>query len=114
LLQNSINKLSATLALFTGIKTEHSLLHAKTSFLNLKDDILNDNEIRLLNQMYSTLYQHEFTVCASVKVCEELYDPSVIGVYWEDNSRILGVNCADITPKVPLSLVVLHNSSNTD
>jgi peptide deformylase len=35
---------------------------------NLKDDILNDNEIRLLNQMYSTLYQHEFTVCSSDKV----------------------------------------------
>jgi hypothetical protein len=28
-LQNSINNLSATLALFTVIKTEHSLLHAK-------------------------------------------------------------------------------------
>jgi hypothetical protein len=35
-----------------------------------------------------------------------LKHPSVIGVYWEDNSRILGFNCADITPKVPLSLVV--------
>jgi hypothetical protein len=40
---------------------------------NLKDDILNDNEIRLPNQLYSTLYQHEFTVCSSVKVCKELY-----------------------------------------
>ena len=40
---------------------------------NLKDDILNDNEIRLLNQMHSTLYQHEFTICSSVKVCKELY-----------------------------------------
>jgi hypothetical protein len=43
------------------------------NILNLKDDILNDNEIRLLNQMYSTLYQHEFNVCSSVKVCKELY-----------------------------------------
>jgi hypothetical protein len=48
--------------------------------LNLKDDILNDNEIRLLNQMYSTLYQHEFNVCSSVKVCKELYvNGTIIG-----------------------------------
>ena len=79
---------------------------------NLKDDILNDNEIRLLNQMYSTLYQHEFTVCASVKVCEELYvkgtfigsktsrstRSSYVLSFWCNEEGTIDIECTDWTP----------------
>jgi hypothetical protein len=80
--------------------------------LNLKDDILNDNEIRLLNQMYSTLYQHEFNVCSSVKVCKELYvNGTIIGsktgrstrssyilACWCNEEGTTDIECTDLTP----------------
>jgi hypothetical protein len=79
---------------------------------NLKDDILNDNEIRLLNQMYSTLYQHECTVCSSVKVCTELYvNGTLIGsktsrstrssyvlAFWCNEEGTIDIKCTDLTP----------------
>ncbi|CAG2220276.1 unnamed protein product [Mytilus edulis] len=78
-----------------------------------KDDILNDNEIKWLDRLYSTLYHHdEFTVCTSVKVCKELYvNGSLIGsktsrshrssyvlAFWCNEEGAIDTDCTDMTP----------------
>jgi hypothetical protein len=62
--------------------------------------------------MYSTLYQHEFNVCSSVKVCKELYvNGTIIGsmtgrstrssyilACWCNEEGTTDIECTDLTP----------------
>jgi len=62
--------------------------------------------------MYSTLYQHEFTVCSSVKVCKERYvNGTLIGsktsrstissyvlAFWCNEEGTIDIQCTDLTP----------------
>ncbi|VDI23582.1 Hypothetical predicted protein [Mytilus galloprovincialis] len=78
----------------------------------MKDAVLSDCEIRLLSQMYSTLYQYDFIVCPSVKVCKTLYlngtllgceisrsvRSSYITAYWCNNEGTIDTDNFDLSP----------------
>lgn len=99
----------------------------------MKEGVLSDCELRLLGQMYSTLYQFDFIVCPSVKVCKELYfNGTLLGckigrsvrssnilAYWCNAEGAINTDSYDLSPhpgqivKIYMHTIIVNGKNRT-